>query len=313
MQDPRNLSWNQFNQARSFPLLYASTGLSTEKHFRIPDDLLVGIYLSYAFGGNFYDPGGFYIGEVVYYHTGVSLSIFYQPTEGAAGIRVAETTIDLTHNPSKIATLMSVHPNFFYGHILFGEFHGLAEQPAGEWKFTHEAAAIDPFCIRPTADGMSALYVQNGGRVSGPLYGEVTLSSGERISLEVLSGSNMLNCPEDTPVGSGTEVIISSSNEAGGPGGSASRCVQSINGVVPDEDGNIQIIGTSCLDINTSQESTLVFNDTCAQPCCTCKELEPLDARMEELRERIRLLEKQTDVLKVQQDFLSQARSWAGV
>lgn len=312
MQDPRNLSWNRFNQARKFPLLFGCHPVSRDGHFTIPDDLLVGLYLSYGLGRGFTDPGGFYIGELVWWRTGLSLSIFYKPVDKEQGEKVAETTIDLTDDgdeyrttEGRTAALLGFNNRIFYGQVVFGSTAGLEKQPAGEWSFDPEATTLDPFCIRPTVTEISALYVRSGGKTSGPFYGDITLAAGERISLAVRSADDLLHCLDDAPSESGTEVIIGADDESGADGNTGYP-VATINGVEPDDRGNITLVGRSCLKITTAA-STIILDDTCAEPCCTCKELAPIKAKMDVLIRSIADLQTHTETLALQADFLTQS------
>jgi len=305
MQDPRNLSWNQFNQARKFPLLFGCSATSRDGHFTIPDDLLTGLYLSYGLGHGMTDPGGFYIGEIVWWQTGLSLSVYYKPVDREEGTKVAETTIDLQASPldDRTAALLGFNSRFFYGSVLFGRSSGLEKQPAGEWFFDPTAAPLDPFCIRPTVSEISALYVQSGGRTSGPFYGDVTLAAGDRITLAVRSADSLLHCLDDPPSGGGTEIVIGAD-----PGTGDTNAVRTLNGVEPDESGNITLIGRSCLTITGQPgNATLVLDDICAEPCCTCQELEPIQAKIMELVPSILALESHTRTLALQAEFLSQS------
>jgi len=146
------------------------------------------------------------------------------------------------------------------------------------------------------------LYVQSGGRIAGPFYGDVTLSAGDRISLAVHSANSMLNCIDDPPSDGGTEVIISSDYDVNDPS------LKTINAVAPDANGNITLIGRSCLNITAdSANSTLILDDTCAKPCCTCQELEPIKEKMESLGQSIASLDSHTNTLALQVEFLSQS------
>jgi len=301
MQEPRNLSWNQFNQSRKFPLLFGSTAVSTCGHFRIPDDLLVSLYLSYGVNTEFSDPGGFYIGRIIYWRDGISLEIHYDTK------KIAETTIHLTTGQT-IATLLGHGEQFFYGHVVLGGTSGLELQPVGEWEFTHAATALDPFCIRPTVREISALYVKSSGmshKLLGPFYGDITLAEGENIALTVRSAEMALSCLETPPSGTGTEVTITA---VAGPGGSgdSETCLRTLHGVEPDETGNITLIGRNCMDIRTEQ-STLIFDDTCAKPCCTCTELVPIETKIMELETSITAMRAHLDTLKIQAEFLVQS------
>jgi len=304
MQDPRNLSWFQFNQSRKFPLLHDCTGRSRDGHFTIPDDLLVGLYLSYSVGTGYGDPGGFYIGRIVYFESGLTIAIHYQEQGTSTNLLVAETTLDFA-SIQRTVSLLGYGGGFLYGTLVFGETHGLASQPVGVWEFDRAAAVIDPFCLRPTAQELSALYVQNQGKTVGPFYGNVTLSAGPRIHLTVRSAGNLLRCLEPPLSGTGTEVVIDSQeDDTMGTNGS---CIHTLGGVPPDEYGNITILGRSCLNITTQpDQSTIFLDDTCAEPCCSCKELAPVQEKIEELTRSVMSLESHLATLSLQADFLGQ-------
>lgn len=301
MQDPRNLSWTQFNQARRFPLLYGCTAISTDGHFRIPDDLLVSLYISYGLNAEYSDPGGFFIGKIVYWRDGLSLEIHYGTK------KIAETTLDLAARQT-VATLLGHSDWFFYGHVVLGNTSGLELQPVGEWEFTHAQAAIDPFCIRPTVREISALYVKSSGmsnKLLGPFYGDITLAEGTNIALTVRSAELALSCLETPPSGTGTEITI---HAVAGSSGSdnTDTCLRTLHGVDPDESGNIALIGRNCMDIRADQ-ATLIFDDTCAKPCCTCTELVPIEEKIGELETSITAMRSHLDTLKLQAEFLVQS------
>ena len=304
MQDPRNLSWFQFNQARKFPLLHDCTAVSRDGHFTIPDDLLVGLYLSYSVGADFTDPGGFYIGRIVHFGTGLTLAIHYQEQGASTGSPVAETTIDFASTPQTVS-LLGYEAGFLHGTLVLGDTNGLASQPVGVWEFDRAATAIDPFCLRPTANELSALYVQNQGKTVGPFYGNVTLSAGSKINLTVRSADNSLHCLETPPSGTGTEVVIGS--QENDSIGTNDACIRTLGGVTPDEHGNIAILGRSCLNITAQpDQSTILLDDTCAEPCCTCKELAPVQEKIAELTRSVASLESHLATLSLQADFLGQ-------
>jgi hypothetical protein len=303
MQNPRNLSWNQFNESRRFPLLYDCSAKSEDGHFIIPDDLITGLYISYGINAPFSEPGIFYIGSLVYFRSGFSLSVFYRTASGTV-TRVAETTVDLTADPRpNTAALLGVNNTFLHGYLVLGGTSGLEKQPAGEWSFTPEAATIDPFCIRFVAKELSALYIRNETRTVGPFYGDVILSAGDRIRLDVHTVDNLFNCLESPVADVGTEVVITALKEESEQSVTA---IRTINGISPDASGNITFVGRSCLAI-TPQGTTLVFDDRCSEPCCTCTELVPIEEKNKELQQSTQALGSRIDSLSVQVDFLSQS------
>jgi hypothetical protein len=305
MQDPRNLSWNQFNESRRFPLLYGCSAISDDGHFIIPDDLITGLYLSYGTSAVFEQPGLFYIGNIVYFRSGFSLSVFYRDINNTE-TRVAETTVDLTANPRpSTAVLLGVNNSFLHGFIVLGQLSGLEKQPAGEWAFTPEAATIDPFCIRFVAKELSALYIRNENRTVGPFYGEVILSAGDRIRLDGKTADNLFNCLERPVSDTGTEVVITAIPEEI----QNTTAIRTINGIAPDASGNITFVGRSCLEIKPEGEHTLIFDDKCSEPCCTCTELVPIEEKTKELQQSTQDLGSRLEALTVQVDFMSQSLS----
>ena len=297
MQDPRNLSWTQFNQARRFPLLYGATAVSRDGHFIIPDNFLTGLYISYGLDTEFVDPGGFFIGRIIYWRNGLSLEIHYGDK------CVAETTMDLTSQQT-VAALLGYSDRFFYGYVVIGSTTGLESCPAGEWDFDYEATVLDPFCIRPTVREISALYVKGSNpsqQLLGPFYGNVTLSEGENIALSVRSAEGLLSCLDIPPSGEGTEVVIHAKTPE-----ADNSCVRTLQYVTPDEGGNIQIIGQECLEIIPG-DATLTLNDVCSKPCCTCEELTPVEEKIKELDASVTSLRQHIDTLLLQADFLTQS------
>jgi len=190
--------------------------------------------------------------------------------------------------------------------LVLGDLDGLSGQPAGEWVFDSEATILDPFCIRYVAKELSELYVQTQGRLTGPFRGFVTLAEGENITLAVRTEED-LNCLYPTISGSGTEVVINAVDPTEGL-----PCIRDINGVKPDNSGGITFIGQNCLEIKPGEvPHTLIFNDTCAEPCCSCAELVPIEDKIKEISDSIRQLTSRMETLHTQHEFMLHALSAA--
>ena len=302
MQEPRNLSWTHYNKARRFPLMFDSTAVSKDGLFTIPDDLIVSLYLSCNVSGTHDDPGLFYIGELTYYHTGFVLEIYYGM--GDAGQKVAETTVDLSSGTMpKVVQLLGLNPMILSGLIVLGDIERLSRQPVGEWSFDPSATMLDPFCVRYVAKELSELYVQSQGQLMGPFHGTVTFEEGENITLGIRTNED-LNCLYPTISGSMTEVVIHANN----PEAHSSR-FRSINGVFPDETGNITFKGMNCLDIRPEGVHTLVFDDKCAQPCCSCTELVPIEEKIKEITSSMQQLVSRMGLLETQYEFMRSSLS----
>ena len=57
------------------------------------------------------------------------------------------------------------------------------------------------------------------------------------------------------------------------------QTVTSINGVLPDSDGNFYIIGANCVSL-TPIEYGLSLQDSCGQPCIGCSEMGTVTDRL---------------------------------
>jgi hypothetical protein len=300
MQDPRNLSWNQFNEARRFPLLHGCTPVSVDGHFMIPDDLFTGLYISHSIVDRLSDPVKFYIKKFTYFRTGFTIEIYY---DDAASTKLAEVTIDLATEPKpQVATLLGFDNAFLYGYVVLGQFGSLEQQPAGEWEFAPAATTLDPFCLRPVARELSVLYVRNDNKTIGPFTGEITLVAGERINLEVKTVSDLFNCLENPVSNTGTEVTIHAQEVAEDFTG-----LRTINGVKPDIRGNIDFIGKQCMKITPLGASTIQFEDICSQPCCSCTELAPIETAIADLKTSILEMKSRISTLETHLEFLSRA------
>jgi len=291
MQEPRNLNWTHFNQARRFPLLFDCNPVSTDGHFTLPDDLIVSLYLSCNIGGVYSDPGLFYIGGFTYYRTGFVLSIHY------SDLLVAEVMVDISSGTMpRVVQLTGLDPMILSGMVVLGGTEGLLQQPVGEWTFKKEATTLDPFCVRYVAKELSEVYVQNSsGAIFGPFRNKITLVAGENI--ELTPKSEDWNCL-DTDI-TGTSITIAAKVPV-----EESACIRMINGVSPDAAGNIQFVSEGCLEIRPEGAHTLVFDDTCAEPCCTCTELVPIEDKIKEITGTLGQLTARIESLRIQNDFL---------
>lgn len=48
--------------------------------------------------------------------------------------------------------------------------------------------------------------------------------------------------------------------------------IKTINGVKPDADGNIKLLGSDCLSVKQTTDNTLVVQNPCGKPCCSLQQ-----------------------------------------
>lgn len=66
--------------------------------------------------------------------------------------------------------------------------------------------------------------------------------------------------------------------------------IRTINGVRPDVNGNLNMLGNACLEWSAVPQG-LQAQDTCSQPCCGCNELEAITAALEDFGRQAQTLE----------------------
>jgi hypothetical protein len=83
--------------------------------------------------------------------------------------------------------------------------------------------------------------------------------------------------------------------------------IRMINGVTGDESGELLIEALeSCLTIGAGGSNVITMQDTCAQPCCGCPELEFITQQLIILEDSIKKLENRADELETrQQNFFN--------
>lgn len=284
-----NLEWENHNSQRSYPITDDSSKADTTGVFKIPDDFIVSLSLSVHWGVSV-SPAKFYVRKIVADRLGYTLTIGYS---GASEVDVATTTISKT---SFDAFASGSYPlenrvyelfgtgDFFdcWGWVQIGSLDNIALQPTGIWSFTLADARLEPDTVRPHLRSVTSIQVENSGELSDELTGVVRLQAGRNVRLTVVPGSpNKIVI--DAIAGEGLNEACVCDSDLAPP-------IRNINGVRPDDEGRIDLVGTDCLNI-TSEGNKIVLSDSCAKPCCGCSSLEPIVRDMERFGEKATTLE----------------------
>jgi len=266
-----NLEWLNHNAQRSYPFTTRATKTDTTGTLTLPDSFLVGLYLPIHSGLTF-APSNFFVRRVLISPTGFNITVGYE----AAGdtVDVAAANIIRTGYVADQTYALGGINDFAdcVGQLVLGSLDDIDKLPPGLYEFTQAAGELETDCIRPMIRGVQRLQISNNNELSAPIYGDVTLVAGGNINIDVAT------------VGSTTEITIKAISGANlnetcaCVTNSTGPCIRSINGVT-SLDGNFMFAPDSCLAItplNGANNSGLKFADTCATPCCGCKELDAL-------------------------------------
>ena len=267
-----NLQWLNHNSQRSYPICdWASKECDVSADIKIPDDFLLAVNfaVSTALTVNI---DQFYISAISISTQGVTVTIGYNNITDTVAVSHLPRTDD------EVITGALTGINEFddtIGYIAVNPKSTIFNLTPGYYTFGYDDTALEPDCIRPMLRSVTSLRIQTSGSYSDKLYGDIILVAGNNISLDIISKTDTQSV-----------IRISAKNDndytqqCGDIDNKDMKCITSINGVTGDDDGNVTIVGTGCLGLEAGG-SSIVMNDTCAEPCCGCAETNALEAQIE--------------------------------
>lgn len=295
-----NKEWLNHNSTRRYPFADDADLTDTTGSFRLPDDFLVELDLPVHAGMNT-GPVGFFVQSVSVFASGYGIVVAYQ----AADLTVKRVATALIPKPefTRNSTFQLGGVGDFadtIGKVVIGRLDSIDAQPPGFWQFTLATGRLDPDCVRPILRGVSSITCVNGDQRSVPLYGDIELVAGNNMQLVPI-----LQTGEDPIIrinaisGEGTvDDCVCEGDEA------QTTPITSVNGIDPTVSGNINIVGSDCVQI-VAIPNGLRIVDVCAQPCCGCPELETITRDLERLSSQAAAVDLFVDRLQTAVDAMS--------
>lgn len=275
------IEWLNGNALRKFPIADDASCLDITGSFQLPDDFIVDLILPVSTVATF-DPDGFFVSQVAVFGQGVVIVISYQSpdstpfAEGAYEVgRVAISANAHTLNKSYFIQGTGNFTDTF-GKITVGTLNTIINN-AGVYNFDVTGTKLVATTIRPDIRGITSIRVTNGTDVSDPIYGDVQLIAGQNISIGV-SGSDITISAisgENLNVNCDCQTVYDTT---------LSPCIRTINGVLPNSNGNVNLSTSSCLSVSpvsnsssgTSTQGGITITDLCSTPCCTSEQINTL-------------------------------------
>jgi len=257
-----SLDWTSLNSLRRYPLRQGTSAQSVDGLFSLPDSLIVDFSLT----ATSVVTRRFYIARILNRLSSIILEVRDNFTDVVGTVEIQNAT----HTQDKDYYLT---PTSAYigatGRFTIGKLDDLAYQPAGSFEFSLSATEFEPRTIVPGLQGVDRIEFLDSRNGSFSLTGDVKIAARNNLTF-VYSGVNDFN-----------RVFI----DVGDGLGLNKTCVtttpvRSINGVEPDENGNISLLGTDCVKITSTEAGTLSLTDTCCTPCSGCNDLEELTTRL---------------------------------
>jgi hypothetical protein len=276
-----NIDWLNANSQRKYPLFEEATCKDTSDSFTIPNDFIVD-FIWPVQSDSTIDPTKFHIASISAFGAGAAVSIGYD------GTVIASVAIDAsTFSRNTQYTVQGLNDfEDTVGKIVIGSLDKVLES-AGVFTFDADGARFEPTVIRPTLRGVSAVYIKNGDNLSDPIQGDIIFEAGSNMLLQFVSA------PADEPDRIQINAIDGEglNEECACAEATELDCIKTVNGVGPDENGDLALVGDDCLKLNAIANGIQVV-DECAKPCCGCDELEVVQETSDSILNQIYALER---------------------
>jgi len=262
--------WLDENEDRAYPISESATRSSIDRSGSLPNSLIVDARLA---APPTYFGGDFFISMVEILADFVTVEISYQegetPPEKVSFVRV-EASSHETHN--NYAFSGSGPHRSILGTLTIGDIQKAAAESRGVLLFSVGASRLEMSVVHISQPAVDHITVLQNSRIIARLTGVVGLSAGANIRLtrtesgniriDAISGENLSAC--DDPGANGPPV-------------------KSINGVLPDENGDLWLSGSECISVSRGSQNSLLIRDLCSTSCCGCRELATLIDSLREL------------------------------
>lgn len=291
--------WLNANSTRAYPVQEASPRTSQDGTLTLPNSLVVDARFDAPAS---YVGGRFYVDSVEILPDRVSVSVGYRDSVGEStlvAVVVARTDSHAT-NDSYAFRGAGVHHSVI-GSLSIGKIADAQAKGAGRHFFGPDSAPFEICTMHVSQPMVEYIALVEEGREVSRMSGPVALAAGENIRLtrmddgtvriDAIPGEGMDDCPQQNPL---------------------TPPVRTINGVGPDESGNLRLAGSECIQTSVSEASTIEILDLCSSSCCGCQELATLleglrtvDRQVDSLREMIyRSFNEQSGMISTLTAFL---------
>ena len=276
--------WLNANALRNYPFRENASRRDISGNFVIPNDLLVAAQINLS---RDYVGGTFYVSKLIASENSVKIFISFlgsvqnsQPRE----IGSIFVSADEFSQFSYYAFSGQGEDSAVLGSLAIGNVSSTINTGLGEFSFDKDATPFEVNSQFVSVPALKTVEVYDGEDQLLYRATEVLkLKEGENIKLTYVTS------PGD-PYGSiridaidGQNLISQSNCE--NLTDLLPPCIRRINGVGPNQDGTIYLVGSDCIDvIDRPTANTLELSDTCSESCCGCIELQALTDALEKLK-----------------------------
>lgn len=276
-----NQEWLSQNGQRSYPIATTASKTDTTGDLTLPDSIILSLYLTVHFGLNA-QADKFFLRQIGVFSNGLIVEVGYDDgSEG--GTTAASAVISISNHREYQSYALTGQGDFAEtnGQIVLGSKASLEALPSGVYQFSPEAGQLEVDCIRPALRSVHGLIFTNGTESTEVLTGVIEFVTGRNTRYSVTQNGSINQVRIDAISGEGLNEDCVCEETL--------PCVKTINGIGPDNNQNIDLVGDACFSIDSST-GLIRVTDECSSPCCGCPELEAITQDLDLFREQANTL-----------------------
>lgn len=268
--------WLNVNAGRAYPLGEDSSRKDTSGNVKLPDSLIVDARISVV---EAYLTGQFYVSRVGAFPDSVVIVVSYLPEDDDAR-EIATITVKTADHVPNTAYSFSGNgdDSSVLGMLTVGNLEEALRQVPGFVEFGVADAPFEPHVLFVSLPALQSVQLYTGNNLVFTATRILKLREGENCRLSYVGDDTIR-----------IDLIPGENFTAPGDCENAQPlppCIRTINGQAPDEDGNFNIDGAECIEVDTVP-GTVSLIDRCAKSCCGCTELEALVSSLQSVEAQL--------------------------
>jgi hypothetical protein len=267
-----NLDFLNLNSLRAYPIKEGTTRISIDGNFNIPDNFLVDLIMSVDADVN----SKYFISDISNTIELIIVTISNQDNLVIGTFTITTATHTLYQTYSLVPTVLFAGAN---GKVVVGYLDSIKLQPTGAFKFDLASGELETRTILPLPIGLTRLIFKDDTGKDFSVTGDVSLLA--RLNLRFRLEDDIVKLDAGNGLGLNKQCA------------ETAPCINTINGIPPDQDGNFTIGFVDCDSIQPATNGILL-SDSCNKPCMGCDEISTLNER---------LITLESDLLKIRDYF----------
>lgn len=286
--------WLNANSGRAYPLAENGSRLDISGNVILPNSLIVAAQINMVPS---YANGTFYVKDVSASSSVVTVSIGYSNDSGDREIATVRIPV-LGHKENTTFPFVgSGNDSSILGSLTIGSLAETIQSIPGGVSFTKASTPFEVSALFISSPALEAIEIYSGSVLIKRFNEILKLRAGENIRITLVDDD-----PDTIRIDAivGENLVQPDDCENAPP---IPPCIRTINNQPADENGNFNIDGGKCIDVQTSP-GLIVLKDLCSQSCCGCDELAELVAGLQSVEGQISQLKNQMDATVVQQNLM---------